>query len=269
MAADKLKCIGLIPARYASIRFPGKSLALILGKTLIQRTYENALLCPLLNDVVVATDDLRIFQHVEGFGGKVVMTSPDCTNGTERLEEAYRKHYYGQQIDLIVNIQGDEPCVDPSVVRAIIEILKSDPAAAMSTAVVKIDSIEEASNSSVVKCVIDPCGNAVYFSRSLIPGNKTGKYHPSISYYKHLGIYCYRPEFLLKYATLKATSLQLTEDLEQLKVLEHGYRIKAAIVESCSVGVDIPEDIYKIEKILCKQNTSSSLAESVPHLEKD
>jgi len=248
-------CIGIIPARYGSTRFPGKPLIPIMGKTLIQRTYENTKSCPLFSSVVVATDDDRIFNHVKEFGGEAVMTCSQCATGSDRLAEAYKKHFHNQAVDIIVNVQGDEPCLDPSVIQNIIEVLRSDPVAVMSTAIVKIHSEEEALNPSVVKCVIDSNHNALYFSRSLIPGNKSGKYDPNATYFKHLGIYAYRPDFLLKYTTLMKTPLQIAEDLEQLKVLEHGYRLKTAIVETHCVGVDTPEDIQKVEKILCKQNT--------------
>jgi 3-deoxy-manno-octulosonate cytidylyltransferase (CMP-KDO synthetase) len=249
------KFIGIIPARYGSTRFPGKPLVKILGKSLIQRTYENSLLCKMLDDVIVATDDDRIYKHVIDFGGQAVMTSEAHPTGTDRLAEVLQTHYKNKSLEIIVNIQGDEPTLEPSVIQAIIEILNADPQAVMSTAVVKIDSEEEAYSTSVNKCVIDQDNNALYFSRSLIPGNKSGKYRSDLTYYKHLGIYAYRPQFLLKYATLPQTPLQLAEDLEQLKVLENGYRLKAAVVKSSCIGVDKPEDIQKVEQYLCKQNT--------------
>jgi len=254
---SNLKSIAIIPARYGSVRFPGKPLFEIMGKSLIQRTYENAALCPLLSSIIVATDDLRIYNHVKEFGGNAAMTSPHCTNGTERLAELYSQKYLQDEIDVIINIQGDEPCLDPNAISAIIKLLASDPQAVMSTAAVKITSEEEALNPSCVKCTVDLKGNALYFSRSLIPGSKTGKYDPKKTYLKHLGVYGYRPSFLLKYSKLKETPLQAEEDLEQLKVIENGYRIKVALVESHCVGVDTPEDIKKVENILCKQNSFS------------
>jgi 3-deoxy-manno-octulosonate cytidylyltransferase (CMP-KDO synthetase) len=246
----KLKILGLIPARYGSTRFPGKPLALIAGKTLIQRTYENAKLCHSLDDIAVATDDERIFEHVKGFGGKVVMTSPECPTGTERLAEAVRKYDLFSDYGIIINVQGDEPLLQSKVIESVIDKLVEDELAAMSTAVIKLTSKEEAANYSVVKCVMDQKGNALYFSRTLIPNGHSGEWHPKTTYYKHLGIYGYRREFLFHYAELKPTPLQLSEDLEQLKVLEHGYKIKVAIVDSISLGVDKPEDIKKIEHLL-------------------
>lgn len=242
------KIIGMIPARYASSRFPGKPLSLISGKSLIQRTYENSLKCTLLDDVIVATDDDRIFEHVESFGGKVIMTSVDCPTGTERLAEAIHANF--KDVDVVINIQGDEPLLEPDVIRKVGEILINDPVAVMSTAVVKIDNEEDANSRSVNKCVIDANGNALYFSRSLLPGGHSGKWDPNKTYYKHLGIYGYRRDFLFHYAELSPTPLQLAEDLEQLKVLEHGFRIKVAVVDSVSIGVDTPEDINKVERML-------------------
>lgn len=240
--------LGMIPARFASTRFPGKPLVEINGKTLIQRTYENTKTCKALDDLVVATDNQKIFDHVKSFGGNVVMTSPKCPTGTERLAEAVSQYY--PDVDLIINIQGDEPFLEPVVIEKVIESLDSDLVAVMSTAVVKITTAEEALSSSVNKCVMDENGNALYFSRNLIPGGHGVKWRPEITYYKHLGIYGYRRDFLLHYAELEPTPLQLAEDLEQLKVLEHGYRIKVAVVESDSIGVDHPEDIKKIEQLL-------------------
>lgn len=252
---SSMRVIGVIPARFGSTRFPGKPLADIMGKTLIQRTYENAKKCTLLQDLVVATDDKRIFDHVKGFGGHVVMTSEDCPTGTDRLAEVLKNDRKYEQSEIIINIQGDEPCLDPDVIKKVIEILDHDPLAVMSTAIVELPP-EEAQNSSVVKCVIDKNQNALYFSRALIPAGLSQKIQPNVQYYKHMGIYGYRREFLRHYSELTPTPLMQAESLEQLKVLEHGYRIKAAIVSHESVGVDLPEDIKKVELLLCKQNTS-------------
>lgn len=249
------KIVGIIPARYGSSRFPGKPLADILGKSLIQRTYENAKKCSLLDDVIAATDDKRIFDHVLQFGGKAVMTSPHCPTGSDRLIEAVENGPRLREASIIINIQGDEPCLEPIVIEQVVQLLLEDPSAVMSTAVMKIHSEVEALNPSVVKCSMDCRGQALYFSRALIPGGPGAKFNPSLTYFKHIGIYGYRREFLLTYGKLPQTPLQLAEDLEQLKVLEHGYRIKTAIVESTSVSVDHPEDIKKVESLLCKQNT--------------
>lgn len=249
--------IGIIPARYASTRFPGKPLAKIHGKTLIQHTYENAKRCKALDEVVVATEDSRIFEHVKEFG-KVVLTSEGCPTGTDRLAEVIRNEPQFVSSRIIVNIQGDEPTLNPEVISGVIEVLKNDRQADVSTGLIKITSEEVATNPSVVKCVIDKKGYALYFSRGLIPAGKTLKYRPDVTYYKHFGIYGYKRDFLLHYAELHQTPLQLAEDLEQLKVLEYGFRIKTIIFPNHMECMDVndPEDIKKVEQYLCKQNTS-------------
>lgn len=252
----KSPILAIIPARYGSTRFPGKPLIEIQGKTLIQRTYENTKRCASLNDVIVATDDQRIFDHVKGFGGRVVMTPENCPTGTDRLAHVLENDPRLQKAEIIINVQGDEPCLDPSIITQLAEVLQADPSAVMSTAVVKLNE-DDAASPSEVKCVLALDGTVLYFSRALIPGGTDLKYKKNIPYYKHVGIYAYRPDFLLKYAKLPMTPLQMAEDLEQLKVLEHGYKIKAAIVNSASAGVNIPEDIKKVEQDLCKQNTFS------------
>lgn len=254
------KVLGIIPARYASSRFPAKMLAPILGKTLIQRTYENSCQCPLFDEIIIATDNALIFDHAKSFGAHVVMTSPDCPTGSDRLAEVLRRNPHLQKASIVVGIQGDEPCLSPAAFKGVGEILLSDNSAAMSTAVAPL-AAEEAALPSVVKCVLDLHQNALYFSRALIPAGHGLKHRPGVVYYRHIGIYGFRTEFLMRYGELAPTPLQLAEDLEQLKVLEHGYKIKAAIIEECfDIGVNVPEDIQKVEQWLCKQNSSSSPA---------
>lgn len=255
MIKKNQKIVGIIPARYGSSRFPGKPLAKILGKSLIQRTYENTLRCKLLDSCFVATDDERIYEHVKDFGGNVVMTSPNNPTGTDRLIESLSLENKLQEADIIINIQGDEPCLQPSLIEDIINALKDETLAVMSTAVMKIENQEDAFNPSIVKCVIDLKGYALYFSRALIPYGKNGVFDKQNTYYKHIGIYGYTKNFLLEYGTLQKSPLQIAEDLEQLKVLENGYKIKTVVVDSFSVGVDHPEDIKKVEDLLCNQNT--------------
>jgi 3-deoxy-manno-octulosonate cytidylyltransferase (CMP-KDO synthetase) len=244
----------VIPARYASQRFPGKPLANILGKTLIQRTYENACRCTVFDKVIVATDDQRIYDHVCTFTDDVVMTSPECATGTDRLIEVVRDNDIDASI--IVNVQGDEPCLSAEVVEDVVAKLKNDDGAVVATPVALIKEKEDVISTSVVKCVFDRNGNALYFSRASVPSGKTKEKQNEAQHYRHIGIYAYRRDFLLKYGELEDTPLQLTEDLEQLKILEHGFRIKVAIVHDEAIGVDNPEDIKKIETILCNQNTS-------------
>jgi 3-deoxy-manno-octulosonate cytidylyltransferase (CMP-KDO synthetase) len=251
----KKKVLGVIPARFQSSRFPGKPLAKILGKTLIQRTYENALACNLLEALVVATDDSRIYDHVLSFGGQAVMTSSACATGSDRIIDAIVENSQFDDFDIIVNIQGDEPCIEPDVIAKVIDALITQEISSMSSAVMKIITEEEAFDPSIVKCVFDKDGYALYFSRQLIPAGKTGGFKPHITYYRHLGIYAFKRNFLLKYANLSETPLQKEEDLEQLKVLEHGFKIKLVVVNSASLGVDNPEDIKKVEALLCKQNS--------------
>jgi len=250
MNTIKKPVIAIIPARYGSTRFPGKPLVKIQGKSLIQRTYENAKNCPLLDEMIVATDDQRIFDHVISFGGNAVMTPDNCPTGSDRLAYVLQQDPRLQKAEMIVNIQGDEPCLDPNDISQIITILRNDPSAVMSTAVVHFQSAEEASNPSEVKCVLDLHGNALYFSRSMIPGGHSLSFRSDVPCYKHIGIYAYRPDFLLEYARMPMTPLQRAEDLEQLKVLENGYKIKAAVVSCASPGVNTPEDIKKVELVL-------------------
>ncbi len=254
------RTIGMIPARYQSSRFPGKPLVIIAGKTLLQHTYENAKRSDCFDELIVATDDQRIFAHVGAFGGRAVMTSQDHLTGTDRLAEALAQCPDLHDASIVVNVQGDEPCVEAEMFRRLTNSIQIDPEAVMATAVTAITCETDLKDPSVVKCVFDQLGNALYFSRTAIPAC-VGRAPQLV--YRHIGIYAFRPDFLLRYGQLAATPLQLSEDLEQLKVLEHGYRIKVAIVTGESPGVNTPEDILKVEPLLlCKQNISSSQAAS-------
>lgn len=249
-----LNIIGIIPARYGSTRLPAKLLIPILGKTVLQRTHENASRSRSLDKLIVATDDERIFKHVLEFGGHPVMTPMSCQSGSDRLAEVLKQEPTYLKAKVIVNIQGDAPCLDPSLIDQVAHLLIEDDQAAMSTAMALLSSKEETLNPSIVKCVVDRQSYALYFSRALIPSNKTLQFNPGLSYYRHIGLYAYRPDFLLTYSELSPTPLQLAEDLEQLKVLEHGYRIKVALTDHASPGVDTFEDINKVEQWICKQN---------------
>ena len=250
-----LKTIAIIPARYASTRFPGKPLVKILGKTLLQRTYENTCSTACLDEIIVATDHTEIFNHVQDFGGKAIMTSIDCLTGTDRIAEILINHPNYLKASVIINVQGDEPCIDPKTIHQLVNLLKEDSQAVMATVATRLTSEEEALNPSIVKCVLDKQSNALYFSRALLPANKQLYFNPHTAYFRHIGIYAYRPSFILTYQKLSPTPLQIAEDLEQLKVLEHGYRIKVGIVDHASPGVDFPDDIQKVEQWICKQNT--------------
>jgi 3-deoxy-manno-octulosonate cytidylyltransferase (CMP-KDO synthetase) len=257
MSSQKREAIGIIPARFGSTRFPGKPLSLISGKSLIRHVYEKAKSCHSLDEVVVATDDVRILKHVEDFGGLAVMTSVDAPSGTDRLAEAVLHSPLCQGFQIVVNVQGDEPLMDPLAIAKVVELLQNDPEAVAATTISIMTALEDAHNPSVVKCVKDQKDNALYFSRTLIPANRTGMVDPKVTYYRHMGLYGYRTAFLLEYGTLPATPLQLAEDLEQLKVLENGYRMKVAVIKSTSIEVNHPEDIQKVESFLWEQNTSS------------
>jgi 3-deoxy-manno-octulosonate cytidylyltransferase (CMP-KDO synthetase) len=251
-----IKALGIIPARYLSTRFPGKALAQILGKSLVQRTFESAKKSSALQELIVATDDQRIFDHVAHFGGKAVMTSPECPTGTDRMAEALKKYSELREFEIIVNIQGDEPCLDADLISELVNVLAEDAQAVMSTPISHLKP-SEADKPSSVKCVIDQQGYALYFSRALIPAGRSLKMQPQVAYYHHMGLYAFRREFLLKYAELKPTPLQMAEDLEQLKALEHGYKIRTILAKTQPLEVNVPEDIQKVEKYLCTQNSSS------------
>lgn len=245
----KEKIIGIIPARYESSRFPGKPLALIAGKTLLQRTFERALLCTLFDEIFIATDDRRIEDHAMGFNAKVIMTGKDCSNGTERIAQALEKLNNIQNGDIIVNVQGDHPLISSQTIQQTIQILKNEKVAVMSTAATLLRDKEEISSPHVVKVIFDKDNNALYFSRSPIPFSRNFE---NTKYYYHVGIYAYKANFLKMLSTLPSTENQLSEDLEQLKVLEHGYKIKVALVDERPQGVDTPQDLTKIEKFLCQ-----------------
>ncbi|KAK3138016.1 hypothetical protein QOZ80_5AG0363340 [Eleusine coracana subsp. coracana] len=250
-AGFRSRAVGIIPARFASSRFEGKPLAPILGKPMIQRTWERVILASSLDRVVVATDDEQIAECCRGFGADVVMTSESCQNGSERCCEALNKldkHY-----DIVVNIQGDEPLIEPEIIDGVVMALQRAPDAVFSTAVTSLKP-EDAFDTNRVKCVIDNQGYAIYFSRGLIPFNKSGKANPNFPYHLHLGIAGFDSNFLKIYPKLPPTPLQLEEDLEQLKVLENGYRMKVIKVDHEAHGVDTPEDVEKIEALMRARN---------------
>lgn len=245
----RTRVLGVIPARFASTRFPGKPLVLIAGKPMIQRTYEQAKLAKKLNKLVVATDDERVAACVRGFGGEVVMTSETCPNGTERCDEACSK--CRETFDIVVNIQGDEPLIEPEIIDEVVVALQNAPDAVYSTPCTPLASTD-APMLQRVKCVVDQNGYAIYFSRGMLPHNKKGVPDPKHPYLLHLGLQCYDREFLSKYPKMPPTPLQLQEDLEQLKVIENGYKIKVITVDHAAHGVDEPADVQSIEAIMKK-----------------
>ncbi len=242
-----MKILGIIPARYASIRFPAKALAEIGGKSMIQRVYEQVQKAHYLNDIVVATDDERIQQHVEGFGGKVVMTSPDHKSGTDRCYEALVKN--SAKFDYVVNIQGDEPFIQPEQIDELATILNGD--IQLGTLVKPIDDPEVLFNENVPKAILNNKNDVLYFSRQTIPflrGAPKDEWHLRHRYYKHIGIYAYRTDVLAAITRLEVSSLEKAEALEQLRWLENGFSISAVVTRYESHGVDTPEDLSTVTK---------------------
>ena len=236
-----------IPARYDSTRFPGKPLARIAGRPMIQHVYERALICKGLSQVYVATDDERISACVEGFGGKAVHTGKDHASGTDRICEAALKAGLGKK-DIVVNIQGDQPLFHPSLVSLLVEPLLEDGSVSMTTLKFMITDPEEVGNPNHVKVVTDLQGNAIYFSRCSIPFSRDPD--EKSFYYKHLGFYGYRMEFLERFTSLPEGVLESLEKLEQLRALENGFKIRVLESPFDSIEVDVPEDIIKIEDAL-------------------
>lgn len=241
-----MKILGIIPARYASTRFPGKPLAMIKGKPMVQRVYEQALKANLA-EVVVATDDDRIAEVVRNFGGNVVMTSTDHPSGTDRCAEAMAKYKSGW--DAVINIQGDEPYIHPNQINILADILRRNDVE-IGTLIKVISSSEELLNVNTPKVVIDEIGNALYFSRQPIPykkGAESSEWLKHHIYYKHIGIYGYKATVLPKLTQLKQSSLEIAESLEQLRWLENGYRIATGITVEETIAVDTPDDLLKAE----------------------
>jgi len=253
-----MKISAIIPARYGSTRFQGKPLADILGKPMIQRVYERVCESKLINDVIVATDDQRILEAVEGFGGKGVMTSPDHTTGSDRVAEVARNLRSG----IIVNVQGDEPLIRGPIIDRAIRPLLTDEAISISTLMTEINDVKDWLNPHIVKVVVDQKNFALYFSRSPIPfprdlhihrleSNPFGTKRPLPKrVFKHIGVYVYPRAFLLKFTKMKPTPLEKLEKLEQLRALENGYRIKLTPVLYEPICVDTPEDLQKVVALL-------------------
>ena len=251
---NKLSFIAIIPARYASTRFPGKTLAVLSGKTVIQRVYEQV--SKAIDNVLVATDDERIFKHVLGFGGKAVMTSNQHRSGTDRCWEAYQSN--GGNEDIIINVQGDEPFILPEQIEA----LKScfdDETTDIATLVKPFDkarTYSELENPNSAKVVINSNMNAMYFSRSVIPylrGIDKAMWPSKHQYYTHLGIYAYRAKVLERITSMEPSSLELAESLEQLRWLENGMTIKVGVTQHSSIGIDTPQDLERAEQFLKQQ----------------
>lgn len=246
-----MKFIAIIPARYASTRFPGKPLAMLGGKSVIERVYEQV--AGVLDDAVVATDDERIRQAVEAFGGKVEMTSPDHRSGTDRCYEAYCKH--GGEYDVVVNVQGDEPFIQASQIETVKRCFDNSETdiATLVKPFAPTDPLSALENPNSPKVVIDRDMHALYFSRSVIPylrGVERSEWLRCHTFYKHIGMYAFRAHVLREVTSLPQSSLELAESLEQLRWLENGYRIGVGISDVETIGIDTPEDLARAEAFL-------------------
>jgi 3-deoxy-manno-octulosonate cytidylyltransferase (CMP-KDO synthetase) len=240
------RIVGIIPARYASSRFPGKALADLCGKPMIQHVVERASRARLLHEVLVATDDRRILETVQAFGGKACMTSPDHPSGTDRIAEVVRD----LACNLVVNIQGDEPLIDPQVIDRAVEPLVADDRVVMGT-LGRPMGVKEAGDPSKVKVVLDQQGFALYFSRASIPYLRDAMLPGSDRpYLLHMGLYVYRRDTLLRLAALSPTPLEERERLEQLRALEHGIRIRVVVTDHESFGVDTPADLERVRRMM-------------------
>lgn len=237
----------IIPARWASTRFPGKPLVALRGKPLVQHVWERANRAKRVGRVIVATDDMRIAEAAFAFGAEVALTSPKHPTGTDRLAEVAGKL---KSAAIILNVQGDEPDIAPSTIDRLVRALQDDPALGMVTAASPVAGPADVRNPHVVKVVTDLAGRALYFSRSVIPHDRDG--YRGIRYLRHQGIYGYRREVLLAFVKWKPTPLEQAEKLEQLRALEHGIAIGVIVVRRGSVGVDVPGDVVKAERALRK-----------------
>jgi 3-deoxy-manno-octulosonate cytidylyltransferase (CMP-KDO synthetase) len=237
------KILGVIPARFASSRFPGKVLFPISSKPMLQHVYERASQARYLSSTIIATDDERIFDAARAFGARVRMTRADHLSGTDRAAEIAST----EDAEIIVNIQGDEPLIDPDAIDAVILPLEHNPEVVMATLKKKIEHPREIEDPNVVKVVTDQAGDAIYFSRCPIPFGRDGARQ---TYYKHIGLYVYRRNFLLEYPNLPVGPLERAERLEQLRALENGYRIRVAETEYESLGVDMPADLQRVAALM-------------------
>jgi len=248
-----LKTIVIIPSRYASQRLPAKPLALIRGKTLIERVYQRVLLAKGVDEVHVATDHSEIAEEVARFGGNVLMTFPDCASGTDRVAQA--ADLLGLDDAIILNVQGDEPLIEPSVIEQLATTMQDNTALRAVTPVARVTQAEDLTNPNIVTVAIDRSGDALYFSRHAVPflrdgGTDVSKWLEQYPYFKHIGVYAYRLEVLRKFASLGEGPLERAERLEQLRLLEAGVPIRCVPVEFEAVAVDTPEDILRVESLL-------------------
>ena len=237
------KILGVIPARFSSTRFPGKVLAQIAGKTMLQHVYERAARSTYLTSILIATDDERVYSAAKNFGARVRMTRPDHLSGTDRVAEAAS----AVDAEIIVNIQGDEPLIDPAAIDAAILPMVHEPELVMGTLRKRIEDAREITDPNVVKVVTNHAGDAIYFSRCAIPFDREKSVNTP--YFKHIGLYVYQRDFLLGYSGLPVGPLEAAERLEQLRALENGFRIRVVETEYESLGVDTPEDLERVSRL--------------------
>lgn len=245
---SQARVIVVIPARYGSTRLPGKPLISLAGKPMIQRVVERAKLAKRADRVIVATDDARIMKAVEGFGGEATMTRTEHRTGTERIAEVAAR----EDGDVFVNVQGDEPLLNPQAIDVAVSSLLEEPQASISTVATPIKMPGDIMDPNVVKAVLDFDGNAIYFSRAPIPWVRDTAGRIQVRHLKHLGLYVFQREALLEYPTLPQGELERIEQLEQLRWVENGWKIRVAEVEHDAVSVDVPEDVARVEKLLQK-----------------
>ncbi len=241
----------VIPARFQSTRFPGKPLAILRGKPVIQYVFEAVQRAKCVENIVIATDDERILTAAREFGAKAMLTSPDATSGTDRVAEVAREY----DNPVVINVQADEPLVRPDHVDQVADILTQDPTVPMATLMTRIMRREDFTNPSIVKVVVNRDGYAMYFSRAPMPGAvgnpQAGRPAAGMAH-KHIGIYGFQRDFVLQFPSLERTALEQAEGLEQLRVLEHGHRIKVVETEYDTVGVDTPADLQRLEQMLAE-----------------
>jgi 3-deoxy-manno-octulosonate cytidylyltransferase (CMP-KDO synthetase) len=247
------RVVVVIPARYASTRLPGKPLVPLCGKPMIQHVYERAKRAQTVHEVLVATDDQRILEAVQQFGGQARMTRPDHRTGTERIAEVAVQ----EQGDIFVDVQGDEPLIDPLTIDAAVGALLEEPPAQIATVATLIRHANDIMDPNVVKAVLDFDDNALYFSRAPVPWIRDTQQKVHVKYWKHLGLYVFQRDALLEFPTLPQGELERIEQLEQLRWLENGWRMRVAEVPHDLVSVDVPEDVARVERLMKEEKTGN------------
>ncbi len=253
LRSDEMNVVAVIPARYGSTRFPGKALAPIAGKPMVQHVFERARAASQVSRVLVATDDERIMQAVAAFAGEAMMTRAEHRSGTERVAEV-AAHV---EAEIYVNVQGDEPLIEPAAIDALVAAIAEDESVKVATLCVPITAPSDIMDPNVVKVVVDFQGDALYFSRAPMPWVRDSKQVVASQHKKHLGLYAFRREALLEFPTLPPGELEKLEQLEQLRLLENGYKIRVVETEHNSIGVDVPADVARVEELLSKLQASS------------